>query len=706
MKKLISVLIVLIMISIPVMANALTDKEKQEIEAIKKNNEKIMQQMEEMKKQAEKAKLENQKQLEELQKKSAAKSAATQPVVAKTEKFDPKAYSKYIPNKDNQKIFWMPKKVMNDNELGKYLKETHSKVEHAISKQAKKDAEQVIKEIKNKYKTDTNIAIANAANASWMIQRQEEALYIMGVACNNDPNPDNLNNYAVFLTMGGAPEKAIPILNKLNSQYPDNSTVLNNLGQAWFDLGDTQQAEKYLDASIKAFAYHSQANYTKSIIEAAKGNQAQAIAAMKRSIKRGYSEKKENILTKLGGKLDESDLNFPMPQDPLGLEKFVLPPYPQSASDVGASRKWEEFQQQCSQKYDELYAQEMALRKEMDAQHNTDMQTYEQYKLNPLKNQGLIKKMMKWPPLYRKAMAKLRIEGDEVAGWDESDYKKYKEKEAENEKFKAEIEALKKQWAEGEQSCAKDTKYIKLINTKYEARNTEYIEKLRKKTNTRAYYLQYATPGGDTAVELMKVLQKEQFLSELRALPVELYTGGSCGGQAEYQKSGGKLADFYDLHCDQHITVGVPGFMYSEFSCNKEKTTIDIPGLSANWKENLDTGDFKGSAELGVDMGRSLTLGKYGPLKAELGIKMKTSGFIEFDNTGITDFGATVSSGIKAGAGVSTDVMGKDILYGGDDINYGKVGKSESSTLVGAEARFGWNSGMTTTGKGVLAGKI
>lgn len=303
MKKIIPILLfILIIVVVPATGNALTAEEQKQIEEIKKNNEKILKQLEEVKKQNEKVMQETQQKLEELKNKSANNTAtANKPVQTKTEKFNSKDYSKYIPNKDNWKISWIPKKIMDDNELKKYLKDIHTKVERAISKQAKSNAEEIIQEIKNKYKTNTNAALTNAASGCWIINHPEEALYIMGVVCNNDPTDvDNLNNYAAFMTMSGAPEKAIPILNKLDNKYPNNSTVLNNLGQAWFDLGDTQQAEKYLDGAIRAFAYHSQANYTKSIIEAARGNQTQAIAAMKRSIKRGYSINKEDILNKLG----------------------------------------------------------------------------------------------------------------------------------------------------------------------------------------------------------------------------------------------------------------------------------------------------------------------------------------------------------------------------------------------------------------------
>lgn len=80
-----------------------------------------------------------------------------------------------------------------------------------------------------------------------MMGKVEFALYIMGKACIDDPsNTDNRNNYAAMLSMCGAPQLAIPLLNSLNQRFPKNSTVLNNIGQAWFGLGDIDKANAYL----------------------------------------------------------------------------------------------------------------------------------------------------------------------------------------------------------------------------------------------------------------------------------------------------------------------------------------------------------------------------------------------------------------------------------------------------------------------------
>lgn len=108
----------------------------------------------------------------------------------------------------------------------------------------------------------------NMSMGLWLAGKSDLALYVLGKFCAADAtNTDNLSNYSAMLSMKGAQHLAIPILNNLNAKYPKNSTLLNNLGQAWFGLGEIGKAEKYLDSAIRIYAYHPQANLTKSLIE-------------------------------------------------------------------------------------------------------------------------------------------------------------------------------------------------------------------------------------------------------------------------------------------------------------------------------------------------------------------------------------------------------------------------------------------------------
>lgn len=611
----------------------------------------------------------------------------------------PYMHPSLVPAKDNNKIAQVPKKIMSDTELKNYLKQVQTKVNQKLSKQTKDNAEQIISDIRKKYKTGTNMAIANAANGSWMVKHQGEALYIMGVACNENPSDaDNLSNYAAFLTMAGAPDAAIPILIKLNSKYPNNSTILNNLGQAWFDLGDTDEAEKNLDGAIKAFGYHSQANYTKAIIEESKGNKGAAIAALKKSLERSYNKNRADKLAKLGGKLDSKpEWGFHMPQDALGLDNFAHPPYPHSVGEVDAyAPLWKEFKKVCEDKLDALNKQAQPIHDRLYKKSMAQAQKYKNVKTaTDLYNIKLDPTdVEKQPPFYDKAMTKL----DLTVG-DGSEQRKKEEKfRKKSEQINADVTALLTQWekeakpilkayddqtGEGmpnldEPYCSQLTtiadKYIGLINAKYEDYEVEYIEYTRKLCNNGAYYEQYIK-GSDDEVELMKIQYKQQFIGALLSMPVFLDISSlPCERKPPNIKKIGKLADFYDLHCESKTEMSFPGIGTIKAECNKLTMDFSAGPVSGTWKENLDTGSFKGTAEIGVSKGGSLD---YGPLSAE--VNASAGGFAEFDNSGITDIG------LKAGVSAGSSVAGQSI------------------SEIGAESRFGWNSGISTKGSGILS---
>ncbi len=243
-----------------------------------------------------------------------------------------------VPKKDVARINSLPKRALNDAEVLLFIKDVHAKVEKTIPAIEKAEALKIYSETKENYNSVD--VTGNAASGCWMLGHWEKALYIMGRACIDDmTNTDNLNNYAAFLSMTGAEQAAIPILEYLNKLYPDNSTILNNIGQAWFGLGDMTNAKKYLSSATNLYDNHSEANGTLAEIYQAEGNTAQAIAVLKKAIKETYDTEKEHALNRLGVNLvyaDLPELNYPMKEDPTGLIPLIntLPEnYPSAIGD-------------------------------------------------------------------------------------------------------------------------------------------------------------------------------------------------------------------------------------------------------------------------------------------------------------------------------------------------------------------------------------
>jgi len=278
--------------------------------------------------------------------------------------------NKVVPVIDDARINSLPNKVLTDVEMVSFIKNVHTEVEKLIPADEKTKALAFYNEAKTKYKSPN--ALGSAASGCWMYGHQEKALYIMGKACiENMNNSDNLNNYAAFLSMTGAEQAAIPILEYLNNKYPNNNTILNNLGQAWFGLGNMTNAKKYLDNVIELYLGHSQANLTLSKVYLSKADSAKAIACLKNSIKESFSADKEGDLNQLDVKLtfDElPDFNFPM--DPLGdFKSFfsAIPAFPKNVDEMPkAIAEWEAYEKAKDLALEKAEAEFQVAKKEQD----------------------------------------------------------------------------------------------------------------------------------------------------------------------------------------------------------------------------------------------------------------------------------------------------------------------------------------------------
>ena len=634
--------------------------------------------------------------------------AAPMAALAKTRELND--YDRLIRPKDADVIASIPRKIFSDDELRKYLQQVSLKVEEALSPQSQEDSGLIIEGVRRSYPTAA--AQAAVANGCVVAGHLEEALLIMGRICREDiSNTDNLNNYAAFLTMAGGGNAAVPILAKLSQQFPNNSTVLNNLGQAWFDLGDLEEANKHLDAAIRIFPRHPQANYTKSIIEGSKGNKSAAIDALKRSLQSTFSEDRANRLEELGGSLDfDADWGFRLPKDALGLDNIVIPPYPKSADALeDASEQWEAFRTQCQQGAQKLDVKIQRLEKELaDRDAALEKRTLAvMASRDPVAMAELARQQKQYfhLPFNRQAMAKLvRLEEDgetrirkEIALSE-----KLQEVEAKTLSLKGEWQREREKFMElamtknpgpSYSDCVANAmgllgQYLPAINGLWEEYNAAYVDFLRKSTNSQAYFGQYMTPGGDLAVEALLNRLKRDYLSKLAGLNVafmevdsdcsgflEEEGGGDRASTAKKKKKGpaGQLQDFYDLNCDRKSEMAIRGVWSIKVECNKMIVEFKaLPGLEAKWTENLDTNQLING---GVKIGISKEIGSkdVGPLAAEAEIGV--GGFLEFDSNGITDGGPYVGIG------------------GGAD-----------GVAAGLEARWGWNSGFKGSGGGVLDG--
>ncbi|MBI3718315.1 MAG: hypothetical protein HY252_06930 [Sphingobacteriales bacterium] len=266
-----------------------------------------------------------------------------------------------IPKRDVNRINSLPKKILNDGELFVFMKQTTQEVENKLAIEGKKLGMQLFDTLKaRKYSAQAMGQYAFACMAGGF---PEMGLYIYGKACLADMNnADNLNNYAAYLTMAGGEQYSIPILDNLNSKYPFNSTILNNLGQAWFGLGDMNKAKKNLEDAVRIYSIHSRANETLCLIQQSEGQTQQATESLKRSLQGSYSDEKKSRLEKLGAQnvCNQSNVKYPRPIDPIGVAKFfgLVPAIPLNIGEAETlHEQWIAFREAVQASVDKLSPQ-------------------------------------------------------------------------------------------------------------------------------------------------------------------------------------------------------------------------------------------------------------------------------------------------------------------------------------------------------------
>ena len=600
--------------------------------------------------------------------------------------------NRLVPNKDGTRISAIPA-APSTASMPSFITRVNTAFVNSLPAKEKANAEAAYQAVKQ------NAAIRgwNAAISFWLMGSPLTATYIMGKICQEDPaNTDNLNNYAVMLTMTGAEQAAIPILQNLNRRFPANSTVLNNIGQAWFGLGDIEKAGRYLDSAVRIYIYHSEANYTKSLIEESKGNTSAAIEAMLRSIKKSYSTKKADKLKKLGKKLTGKDVDFPfpMPQDPMGLERFTWPGYPKTVNESKAQEEaWKVFKEKCAAELSELGARAAQLEK-------TSVEAM-QKRTNALiqaSNSGGKMTVQFLPWFAPVAVLKLGYLVDDNDGRLEQQLKRrgqaWEEVQQHIHQYGEEKDAREKQLDEkydpliGEgrpnplaEYCSAvngvRNQFLEKTNRELEMFNKTMIEEERKITNDQVYYAQYI--NWPEEFEVIKVHAKMKWITLIKDQSVQFQEKGPhcVPGEKDEEKlkKMGKLQAFDEVACKYHSKVDIELIEFKN-DCSFFEAKLKLGPL--NYSRKIDSDDHDrlvaASLQLSVDAGKGI---EKGPVKAEL--KAEVGGKLEWNDREFTNWEVWSEIGASAGS----------------NLGYG----DKSIDIASVNARIGMNSGPSVTGK-------
>lgn len=592
-----------------------------------------------------------------------------------------KAYedeNRIVPQKDEARINAALAVLLSNGEMSSYINKTHQAVLLKLSPAAQTKGAAIYQQIKNLNKSEANTAVG-----LWLDGKPTLAIYIMGEACKADPsNAINLNNYASFLTMCGAEQIALPILNNLNKRYPNNSSISNNIAQAWLGLGDIQRAEEFADKAIRIYAFHPQANMAKCLIEESKGNIPAAIAAAKKSIGKAYSTEKNNKLKKLGYELKSDDINWdrPMPQDAMGLGKFTWPEYPLDVEQNKISEKeWNDFKNECQQKINELKIKQQKAEQEYLTQSGLRSQQVIQ-----ASQKGQYAQLI--PGYAAKAIIKLGPGVNDINGnmsfvfvsalepvtkalMASGDYENILSEKQEllDKKYEGQVGEGKPNPLEAicKDENAIRTEFLLAANGGLQSAYRNYFNYVRRRNSDLLYYYQYTM--WPEQFELAKINAQIAWLTQIKDQRVYFKAKSSWCNSVPKNKKSGQLQNFDDVHCDYESTMNLGVYKITS-SCSNLVGEFDFGGVNINMTDNVETGRYSGSAMIGTSKGFD------GPAGSE--VEATIAALVEWDNTGITDVGAI--AGVNANAG--------------------------GTTIAGADVKITVNSGVSTSGKGILQG--
>lgn len=648
--------------------------------------------------------------------------------------------NRIVPKRNAARIASIPKKITNDR-LPAFLTALRKEVTPLLDADAATAGDELYSYLKEKSVKKEDMG--NVATYLWTFGKAQLAIYLMSRVCVESPTVNNLSNYASMLSMLGAGHLAIPILENINKRIPKNAIILNNLGQAWFDLGEIARAEKYLDSAVVIFPFHPQANFTKAAIHESKGNKTQAIEALKKSIKHTYSKEKEDKLRKLGYKLTKENVSIPFKPsaDPLGLGRFRQPDYPKSVSELKLLKpQWDAFDEDCNKKI-------AALQKEMEeagVKYEKNVKATMTKSMQAINNGGIIPASAQ-VPLYA---TKAGLVMEEVVSHNEVKFKNLSTKFIALGTELDQFQKTRKRVAP-EAPCEAHIKAEDEFLTKYnelrQAYNNEALQLFKHFSNNMAYWSQYTSTDKDQyeIIKLGFVIGWLQKLKEYRPL---LTAGGYELYSECVEKKDGKpfkLAEWdFSANCKYKAEINYI-VVKQQINCATTTTTWDAKGIKYTTRDvgneylrstlivspKIGIGDNFGPVKVGASVGADVTVnfdkdgvrdwktvikagtelgigGSVGPLKAEATIGSGIE--IEIDPSGVTDVNivstANAEISIEAPKSAGDEAIDEQINQGVDLVNNG-VGKLDTKVEIGVESRTSLMSGHgSVSGMGILSG--
>jgi len=213
-----------------------------------------------------------------------------------------------------------------------YVQQLNTSIANALKPDVKKKADDYVK-TKNLTQSKD---ISNAAFATWLQNAPTASLYLYSKALVANPSDvQAANNFSAFLIMGGLPEKSIPMLEYWNKQKPGEATLLSNLGNAYYQLGDMDKAMSFLQECVQSDTLNPTANKILCMMYMKKGDTKKAEEHATKSLTTSYDEQVVAILRQLNKKAKPGEImsRLPVKEFPM-LKRIFLPAMPSNLDDM------------------------------------------------------------------------------------------------------------------------------------------------------------------------------------------------------------------------------------------------------------------------------------------------------------------------------------------------------------------------------------
>ena len=561
-----------------------------------------------------------------------------------------------------------------------YVAQLYSGISNALNPDEKKKADEYVSANKLTQSKD----ISNTAFAAWLQNTPRASLYLYSMALAANPS-DALaaNNFSAFLMMGGLPEKSIPILEYWNKQKPGEATLLSNLGNAYFRLGDVDKAMNYLLQCVKLDTLNPTANKILCLMYMKKGNTKKAEEHGTKSITTSYDEQVVAILHELDNKAKPGEImsRLPVEEFPM-LKRIKLLEMPSNLDDM------------------KQFVIEMDAEKKSMTMTIADIESKTPKIDEDLSQQILMASLTKGISPLRVKAQYIIMDGMQTYQREsirESDVFKYQLKKL-AEPFNAQTKAISKNYAEkinklesGEGGDDDEIDALELAECKeINAAKEKYLAGLSPLVNTyaqrmeyisRKFYGEYAYWGPywmpKTTVSFPSI--ESAYLKDISSILSEyrIVNKSDCSVSEEPAKKDGKLQEWEDEFCASFKGNYAIGGASLRYNCNgwKMEGGEGILGeMGANYN---DDGSFD-SFTLGGGLGANWNVGSGGVAEIEAGASVKE--FVKIGKDRSTGTWEVKDFGVEGKVSLEGKVLG---------VSAGDINVAEVSVTVNAGVQVG-----------------